>query len=312
MSWAAAALLQAPMEVLLSDVDLDAYWTVLAYHNSRRELGRTLTAAKDEVATRIKVIASGAAMTREMREPMELSSQMVKSMSEALDALQRPHSAARSAVDFVPCTSIVSVGVDVGRLGAMLVNGQPKLTSEYIQATSRVGRDKVPGLVVTLFSPAKPRDRSHYEDFRGYHESIYRHVEPTSVTPYALPARERTFHAALVALIRHGLQWPGAEDAGRVKFDDPETEAAIAQLVELMCVADPAEAGALRELAEKRIAEWNDLIEGTAGALHYESLKTPMQFRALLYRYGGLQAGALWATMNSVRNVDSETMIDIG
>ena len=312
MSWAAAALLQAPMEVPLSDVDLDAYWTVLAYHNSRRELGRTLTAAKDEVATRVKVIASRAAMIREMREPMELSSQMVKSMSEALDALQRPHSAARSAVDFVPCTSIVSVGVDVGRLGAMLVNGQPKLTSEYIQATSRVGRDKVPGLVVTLFSPAKPRDRSHYEDFRGYHESIYRHVEPTSVTPYALPARERTFHAALVALIRHGLRWSGAEDAGKVHFDDPETRAAITQLVELMCMADPAEAGALRELAAKRIGEWNELIEGTAGTLHYESLKTPMQFRALLYRYGGLQAGALWPTMNSVRNVDSETMIDIG
>ncbi len=312
MSWAAAALLQAPMEVPLDERDLDAYWTILAYHNSRRELGRTLTAAKDEVATRVKVIASEGAEVRQLREPMELSSQMVKSMSEALESLGRSHSARRPAVDFVPCTSIVSVGVDVGRLGAMLVNGQPKLTSEYIQATSRVGRDKVPGLVVTLFSPAKPRDRSHYEDFRGYHESIYRHVEPTSVTPYALPARERTFHAALVALIRHGLQWEDTADAGKVDFDDPATAAAVTQLVDLMCLADPAEAGALRELAAARIAEWNDLIEGTAGALHYETLKTPMQFRALLYRYGGLKAGALWPTMNSVRNVDSETMIDIG
>ncbi|MDB5974670.1 MAG: helicase domain protein [Nevskia sp.] len=312
MSWAAAALLQAPMEVPMAERDVDAYWTVLAYHNSRRELGRTLTAARDEVATRIKVIASDGAPIRELREPMELSSQMVKSMSEALDALNRRHSAARPAVDFVPCTSIVSVGVDVGRLGAMLVNGQPKLTSEYIQATSRVGRDKVPGLVITLFSPSKPRDRSHYEDFRGYHESIYRHVEPTSVTPYALPARERTFHAALVALVRHGLQWADAADAGKVDFADPATVSAVAQLVELMCIADPAEAVALRELAQVRIGEWNDLIEGTAGNLHYESLRAPMQFRALLYKYGGLQAGALWPTMNSVRNVDSETMIDIG
>lgn len=312
MSWTAAALLQAPMEVPMAPGDLDAYWTVLAYHNSRRELGRTLTAAKDEVSTRIKVIASNPAVARELREPMELSSQMVKSMSEALDALARQHTSARPAVDFVPCTSIVSVGVDVGRLGIMLVNGQPKLTSEYIQATSRVGRDKVPGLVITLFSPAKPRDRSHYEDFRGYHESIYRHVEPTSVTPYALPARERTFHAALVALMRHGLPWSASADAGKVDFDEPATAAAITRLVELMCIADPAEAEALRDLAKFRIREWEEMIEGTAGLLHYEKLRTPMHFHALLYKYGGLQEGAKWATMNSVRNVDSETLIDIG
>lgn len=310
MTWTAAAMLQATQEVKLDPCVLDAYWTVLVYHNSRRELGRTLTAARDEIETRIKVIASDSRAPRELGEPMELSAQMVKSMSEALEALGRKHATSRPAVDLVPCTSIVSVGVDIDRLGIMMVNGQPKLTSEYIQATSRVGRAKVPGLVVTLFSPSKPRDRSHYEDFRAYHESIYRHVEPTSVTPYALPSRLRTFHAALVALIRHGLGWSRVEEAGKVDFDDPRTQEAVDQMLKLMCAADPAEASELRKLASQRIQEWKDFAEANV-PLHYENRQSGMAFSALLYQFGSPPNRAQWATMNSVRNVDFETLISV-
>jgi len=311
MAWTAAALLQAPMEVTLDPVTRDAYWTLLAYHNSRRELGRTLTAARDEIASRIKVVASERALPRKVNEPLELSSHMVKSMGEAMEALQREHSEHRPAVDLVPCTNIISVGVDVGRLGLMLVNGQPKLTSEYIQASSRVGRDKVPGLVVTLFSPSKPRDRSHYEDFRAYHEAIYRHVEPTSVTPYALPARERTLHAALVALVRHALPWSKTGDASRVDFDDPRTKGAIDRMLGLMCSADPGEADELKKLAFERIAEWSSYAETYGPTFQYESRQAPLNFDSLLYAYGGLRGRGQWPAMNSVRNVDSETPIVI-
>jgi hypothetical protein len=78
------------------------------------------------------------------------------------------------------------------------------LTAEYIQATSRVGRDdKRPGLVVTLLNFHKPRDRSHYERFRHYHETFYRSVEATSVTPFSARALDRGFAGAMVALARH-------------------------------------------------------------------------------------------------------------
>jgi hypothetical protein len=99
---------------------------------------------------------------------------------------------------------MISVGLDIQRLGLMVVLGQPKTHAEYIQATSRVGRDdRRPGLVVTLFNIHKPRDRSHYERFRHYHETFYRSVEIGSVTPFSARALDRGFAGALVGLARH-------------------------------------------------------------------------------------------------------------
>jgi len=269
-----------------------------------------MTAAQDEIQARIRAIGKSEALVRELGEPLELSAQMVKSLGEAIEALEKPYKSGDPSVDLVPCTSIISVGVDLNRLGIMLMNGQPKLTSEYIQATSRVGRGDVPGLVVSLFSATKPRDRSHYEDFRAYHESIYRHVEPTSLTPYALPARERTLHAAIISVIRHATRFYSNTSAREVNFDEPEVRKLIGELSATMAAADPSEAEGLQELLANRIEEWRDRTE-TGRSLIYERLKAGHAFEALLYQYGKSQAGALWPTMMSVRNVDSEVGIRV-
>jgi hypothetical protein len=310
MAWTAAALLQSVKEVTLPPEALDAYWTLLAYHNSRRELGRTMTAAQDEIQARVRAISKSQALDRELAEPLELSAQMVKSLGEAIEALEKPHTAIDPSVDLVPCTSIISVGVDLDRLGVMLMNGQPKLTSEYIQATSRVGRGKVPGLVVSLYSATKPRDRSHYEDFRSYHESIYRHVEPTSLTPYALPARERTLHAAIVAVVRHATAFHDNSSAREVDLDHPEVRILFDRLLATMAAADPSEAKGLEDLLAKRLEEWRDKAE-SGRSLIYERLRAGHAFEALLYQYGKAPTGSLWPTMMSVRNVDSEVSIRV-
>lgn len=109
--------------------------------------------------------------------------------------------ASGSPDDVVLATNMISVGVDIDRLGLMTVMGQPQSSSEYIQATSRVGR-KFPGLVVTIFNAARSRDRSHYESFIPYHQALYRAVEATSATPFAARARDRGLHGVLVSLAR--------------------------------------------------------------------------------------------------------------
>ena len=125
-------------------------------------------------------------------------------------------------LDAVLSTNMVSVGLDVPRLALMVVNGQPLTTGEYVQATSRVGRGEVPGIVVANYYRDQARSLSHYEAFRAYHESFYRFVEPTSVTPYTHQVRRRALHAALVIALRHGLV--GLRDnkaAGRFDRTDP-------------------------------------------------------------------------------------------
>jgi hypothetical protein len=197
------------------DNPADPYMTVVGYFNSLRELGGARRILEEEVQNTVKHygsrkrIGQDTGLFRDRKtfsEVVELTSRVpTDKVAEARRRLERGFHE-RDRVDCVIATNMISVGLDIQRLGLMVVLGQPKTHAEYIQATSRVGRDeRRPGLVVTVFNIHKPRDRSHYERFRQYHETFYRSVEVGSVTPFSARALDRGFAGALVALGRHVL-----------------------------------------------------------------------------------------------------------
>jgi len=191
----------------------DAYMTLAGYFNSLRELGGMRRLVEDDVRTRLGDLEERTPVdtmgghpwgkAREIHMPVELTSrEKAGAIKETKDRLGRPH-ASKEHVDVLLASNMISVGVDIDRLGLMVIAGQPKTTSEYIQASSRVGRQH-PGLVVTCFNVRRPRDRSHYERFAAYHQSFYRYVEAMSLTPFSGPALERGLSGTLVAMARLG------------------------------------------------------------------------------------------------------------
>lgn len=191
----------------------DPYMTLVGYFNNLRELGGMRRLVEDLVraraATRGDLVPVGVTenrwmANRELKEPIELTSRESTSAISRAKSLLETRFGEDGFVHTVLASNMISVGVDIERLGLMVVAGQPKSTSEYIQASSRVGRDDGrPGLVVTCYNLNKPRDRSYYEHFRDYHGCFYRHVEATTVTPFSSPALERGLAGCLLAMVRH-------------------------------------------------------------------------------------------------------------
>ena len=198
-----------------ADNPADPYMTVLGYFNSLRELGGARRILEEEVQGTIRRYRDrkrigelqGLFESRQVSwDVLELTSRVpTDKVADARRRLEARFHDRRQRVDSAIATNMISVGLDIARLGLMVVLGQPKTHAEYIQATSRVGRDdERPGLVVTLLNMHKPRDRSHYERFRHYHETFYRSVEVSSVTPFSARALDRGLAGALVGLARHG------------------------------------------------------------------------------------------------------------
>ncbi len=192
----------------------DAYLTALCYFNALRELGGARRIVEDEVRARLATYGAERRRLdppdqpfadRRLREVLELTSRVsTDQVAQAKEALEKPCTDEKHGVDVALATNMISVGLDIGRLGLMLVQGQPKTASEYIQATSRVGRQPDrPGLVLVLLNAHKPRDRLHHEGFRHFHAGFYRAVEATSVTPWAARAMDRALAAVVVAIARH-------------------------------------------------------------------------------------------------------------
>jgi Helicase conserved C-terminal domain len=303
----------------VSSTSRDAYWTLVMYHNSLRELGRSGPLVVDDVNARLEARADRLGIAYRRLRPdrvVELTSRRrPEELPNDLRELGRSIEHTDQAIDVVLSSNMLSVGIDVPRLSLMLMVGQPKTTSEYIQATSRVGRGDVRGVVTTLFRSNRARDRSHFETFRSYHESLYRTVEPTSVTPWSLSSRDRSLAGAVIMLLRHSVAHLATNDAAVLfDLDDPVLMPAVAhlvvQLVERVGLADKTEADETAEQVWALLREWSrrasESRDGDVG-LRYD--RSSGGDSALVRRFG--QQGEGWLVGDSMRSVEPNVAVEV-
>lgn len=295
-----------------SDKVVDNFWTITGYFNSLRELGGSSTQILDDVQSRFSYLAKTkfghltpkVDLSVNYDHLVELTSRMDNSEITKIiqDRLKRGYRNGqhKDVYDYVLASNMISVGVDVGRLGMMVVAGQPKTNAEYIQATSRVGRDN-PGLVVTVYNGTRSRDRSHYEQFLKYHSALYRYVEATSLTPFADRARDRGLHALYVSLCRYLIPGLLKNDAA-VDYDSSAPEVAEIRSVILDYVdkVDPSEIDAVMSELQDIEDAWDAAATGT---LVYRSFKNEKKLLK------GDTDNDRFRTMNSMRSVDAQAGI---
>ena len=313
-------LLQAPM-LYAADSEpatKDPYWTLIGYFNSIRELGHAATLIRADIREYLNALwdrlglhvakanDGGGDLRRFINRDCELTSRVQSSdIPGVLERLFTSYDGSRTSevVDICFATNMIQVGLDVPRLGLMTIVGQPKTTSEYIQASSRVGR-RSPGLVVTNYNPFRPRDRSHYEAFRNYHQAIYRHVEATSVTAFAPPVLDRALHALVVVLARF---WGDA--TLRTDPRNPPDDVLLAKIRRTIRkrvrAVDPDEWKRTEAAFDAIVAKWK-----TTGPSRYGGFEKVRQDAPLMYPVGTPQhpdwEGRAFPTPSSMRSVDAD------
>lgn len=315
-----ATLLQYPAIMPVQNNDeseRDPWWTLLAFFNSLRELGGAATLLVADARDYLRVIIDRHGLPysqiRQLLNWEELTSRIRgDKIPLAIQKLEIPfrrdeRGFAKDAVEACLASNIIEVGVDISRLSLMAIIGQPKTTSQYIQVSSRVGRsENAPGLVVVAYSQSKPRDRSHYERFRSYHQRLYAQVEPTSVTPFSPPAVDRALHAIIVAAARQLC--PLSEAYSPRPFPlEPGTplRKRIEQMIERrVSVVDVEERDNVRHRMLQRLNEWkawDPLTYGGFGAvteapplMHPAGSREPPEWN-----------GHSWPVPSSLRDVDA-------
>ena len=308
--WIYAIILQAAYTYSLQeeyrDV-IDPYYTLVGYFNGIRELGGAVRLLQDDIPKRIHRIKRkyGLEKERYLYRNEEITSRMASfRIPEKLSQLETTFEK-KGCLDTAIATNMIAVGMDVDRLGLMAVTGQPKQNSEYIQATSRIGRSH-PGLVVTLYNAYRPRDLSHYENFTGYHVQLYRFVEGTTATPFSARARDRVLHALVISAIR--LNYPqmanNPDAAAIVSLTDEQIATVRKMIIDRLNIVKPSAIADAEDEINQFIEWWKLRASRTDKPLRYYVVGTD-RYNRLMNPYDKPHEEDEKATLQSMREVES-------
>lgn len=304
----------------------DPYLTLVGYFNAIRDLGGMRRALEDSVTSRLRRMSQRGLADRHMtvEDIKELTSRMSASeIPEVLDRLKEPFvpwnpdkkakknsdDKKKKHIDTVLCTNMISVGVDVPRLGMMVVDAQPKYTSEYIQATSRVGR-RHPGIVFMVYNWARPRDMSHYERFEHYHATLYKEVEALTVTPFTPRALDRGLSGVLVSLLRlNGFALNENKTAGNIDTNSEEVQTIVNLISKRAAnvMQDVNVESDVRKELKNRLDSWAKqakILKSSGSLLGYKSAKGTPPAIALLHDPSEMKNDK-FDCLTSMRDVES-------
>ena len=298
------------------EVDVaDAYMTLVGYFNSLRELGGVRRLLDDDVPGRLRVLRRRRFGPQRLlyEKDRELTSRRRSSeIANTLQALDRKFKKPESGsypVDVLLASNMISVGVDIDRLGLMVVSAQPKTSAEYIQATSRVGRTH-PGLIVEVYNWVRPRDISHYERFVHYHDTFYRHVEATSVTPFSERARDRALRGVLTSFVRQDVPGMSLPNNAASCFD--KTNDRVAKILEFILNRAYRTTGnedftkETASLLDNLTSEWHTLAQADEGLVYSQWGKRTLGPRVLIKAMEQKTGRREWPVATSLREVEEE------
>lgn len=295
---------------------IDPYYTLIGYFNSIRELGGAVRLLDDDIASRIRVVKNKYNSSEQrylsFEGKKEITSRIpswdIAQILEKLAISYDKNKEKQGCYDVVIATNMIAVGMDVDRLGLMSVVGQPKQNSEYIQATSRVGRQH-PGIIFTVYNPYRPRDLSNYENFVGFHSQMYRYVEGTTATPFAARARDRVLHALVVSLLR--LQVETMADNGGASnindISDEQIKDIKDKILERVKITAPSSYVDTEKEMDEFINTWKNIAKDEK--LYYFVPAVADDKKRLLTYYGEYYGDKEKPTLNSMRDVEQSSTV---
>lgn len=302
----------------------DNYWTVISYYNSLKDVGKIRNKVGDEIIVNTNILQSRLFgrnnpwiynhfgledRTEELTARVESSKikTVLKQLENSVELFNKvsdkgaEYKTVKSDVlDLVLATNMFSVGIDIGRLNLMLINGMPKNIAEYIQASSRVGR-KVNGLVITLLNPNQARDKSYFEHYIPFHQAFYKSIEPLSVTPFTENTIDKMLTTLMVTYVRHKVS--GLNQNNDAQYFKKENIDELKQFLKGRFQNNTVE----YEFFENRIdflaKDWENRVQNIGLKKYDELLKRPTQV--------GVSDVNDWIVMQSMREVDDDTFIQI-